>query len=274
MLCMNRVFFLLTFLLTAGLSLVAQSYVPEYANKKEKVAPVVALQAYPFDIRHVRLLDGPFREAMEADAHYLLAIAPDRLLSEFRAHAGLSPRAAKYGGWESSGLAGHTLGHYLSACSMQYAATGDTVFRERVAYIVDELWACQQARKKAPAPGLLPMAGYVGAIPREDSLWSEVAAGQIRSHGFDLNGAWSPWYTVHKVMAGLLDAWLYCDNARALELEKGMAAWTATVVGGLPDSTLQKMLGCEYGGMNDVLANTYALTGEKKWLELSYRFPE
>jgi uncharacterized protein len=256
----------------ATLSLTAQSYVPEYANKKEMIASVISVQAYPFDIRDVRLLDGPFKQAMEADARYLLVIEPDRLLSEFRVHAGLSARAPKYGGWESSGLAGHTLGHYLSACSMEYASTGDTVFRNRVAYIVDELWACQQARKKQPAPGLLPMAGYVGAIPREDSLWSEVAAGQIRSHGFDLNGAWSPWYTVHKVMAGLLDAWIYCDNARALGIEKEMAAWTATVVGHLPDSTLQKMLACEYGGMNDVLANTYALTGEKKWLDLSYRF--
>jgi DUF1680 family protein len=262
----------LTTLLLASMSLTAQSYVPEYANKKEKVTPVVAVQANPFDIRDVRLLDGPFKQAMEADARYLLVLEPDRLLSEFRTHAGLPPRAPKYGGWESSGLAGHTLGHYLSACSMQYASTGDTVFRNRVAYIVDELWACQQARKKTPPPGLISMAGYIGAIPREDSLWSEVAAGKIRSHGFDLNGAWSPWYTVHKVMAGLLDAWLYCDNARALAIEKEMAAWTATIVGQLDDSTLQKMLGCEYGGMNDVLANTYALTGDKKWLELSYRF--
>ncbi len=264
--------FLILLLFFCGLSLCAQSYVPEWANGKERVKPVAAVQAYPFDIRDVRLLDGPFKEAMAADTRYLLAIEPDRLLSEFRVHAGLSARGAKYGGWESSGLAGHTLGHYLSACSMAYASTGDSLFRRRVDYIVDELWACQQARAKTPLPGLIPMAGYVGAIPREDSLWSEVAAGQIRSHGFDLNGAWSPWYTVHKVMAGLLDAWLYCDNARALGIEKGMAAWTATVVGHLPDSTLQKMLGCEYGGMNDVLANTYALTGEKKWLELSYRF--
>ncbi len=254
------------------MSLTAQSYVPEYANKKEKVAPAVAVQAYPFDIRDVRLLDGPFKQAMAADARYLLVIEPDRLLSDFRVHAGLRARAPKYGGWESSGLAGHILGHYLSACSMQYASTGDTVFRNRVAYIVDELWACQQGRAKAPLPGLISMAGYVGAIPREDSLWSEVAEGNVRSHGFDLNGAWSPWYTVHKVMAGLLDAWLYCDNTRALEIEKGMAAWTATVVGHLPDSTLQKMLGCEYGGMNDVFANTYALTGDKQWLALSYRF--
>jgi DUF1680 family protein len=263
---------LLPLSLLAALSLTAQSYVPEYANKKEKVRPVVSVQAYPFDIRDVRLLDGPFKQAMVADARYLRVIEPDRLLSEFRVHAGLRARAPKYGGWESSGLAGHTLGHYLSACSMQYASTGDTVFRNRVDYIVDELWACQQARAKAPPPGLISMAGYIGAIPREDSLWSEVAAGNIRSHGFDLNGAWSPWYTVHKVMAGLLDAWLYCDNVRALEIEKGMAAWAATIVGHLADSTLQKMLGCEYGGMNDVLANTYALTGDKQWLALSYRF--
>ena len=255
-----------------GLSLCAQSYVPEWANAKEAVKPVVAVRAYPFDIRDVRLLDGFFKEAMEADARYLLVIEPDRLLSEFRVHAGLSARAPKYGGWESSGLAGHTLGHYLSACAMAYASTGDSLFRRRVDYIVDELWACQQARRSASGPGMISMAGYVGAIPREDSLWSEVAAGHIRSHGFDLNGAWSPWYTVHKVMAGLLDAWLYCDNARALEVEKGMAAWTGTVVGHLPDSTIQKMLGCEYGGMNDVLANTYALTGDRRWLGLSYRF--
>jgi len=236
------------------------------------MGPVVEIKAYPFDIRDVRLLDGPFKEAMEADAHYLLEIEPDRLLSEFRAHAGLVPRAAKYGGWESSGLAGHTLGHYLSACSMEYASTGDTAFLHRVNYIVGELAACQVARRGARAPGMISMSGYVGAIPGEDSLWSEVAAGQVRSHGFDLNGAWSPWYTVHKVMAGLLDAWLYCGNVQALAVERGMADWTGTVVGGLADSTIQKLLLCEYGGMNDVLANTYAVTGDRKYLDLSYKF--
>src|SRR5215469_12254570 len=124
----------------------AQSYVPEYGNSSVKVKPVVTIRATPFSIKDVRLLDGPFREAMEADARYLLIIDPDRLLSEFRAHAGLTPRAAKYGGWESSGLAGHTLGHYLSACSMQYASTGDTVFLHRVNYIVSELEACATLR--------------------------------------------------------------------------------------------------------------------------------
>jgi DUF1680 family protein len=259
-----------------------QSYVPEYANAVMKVRPVIPVAAYPFSIKDVRLLDGPFRQAMEADARYLLTIEPDRLLSDFRAHAGLKPKGEKYGGWESSGLAGHTLGHYLSACAMEYAATGDARFRDRVNYIVGELVLCQKARAAASAgrpaagmpemSGLVDMSGYVGAIPKEDTLWAEVAAGRIRSHGFDLNGAWSPWYTVHKVMAGLLDAYLYCDNEEALRVVRGMADWTGNIVDHLTDSVRQKMLLCEYGGMNDVLANTYAITGDKKYLELSYKF--
>lgn len=271
---MNRLSFLFAAGLSAGVvAASAQSYVPEYGNKVVRVAPAVAIRAYPFSIKDVRLSDGPFKQAMEADARYLLEIEPDRLLSDFRVHAGLGAKGAKYGGWESSGLAGHTLGHYLSACSMLYASTGDDRYLARVHYIVDELAVCQAARSGVPAQaGMVSMAGYVGAIPGEDSLWSEVSAGVIRSRGFDLNGAWSPWYTVHKVMAGLLDAYLYCDNTKALEVERGMADWTATIVDHLPDSTIQKMLACEYGGMNDVLTNTYSITGEKKYLALSYKF--
>ncbi|HLX66613.1 MAG TPA: beta-L-arabinofuranosidase domain-containing protein, partial [Puia sp.] len=239
-----------------------QSYVPEYGGVLMKVAPVVRVAAYPFSVKDVRLMDGPFRKAMEADARYLLVLEPDRLLSEFRAHAGLKPNAEKYGGWESSGLAGHTLGHYLSACSMEYAATQDTRFRDRVNYVVGELELCQKTRGS----------GYIGAIPREDTVWAEVAAGKIRSHGFDLNGAWSPWYTVHKIMAGLLDAYLYAGSTKALQVERRMADWTGTIVGGLSDSVRQRMLACEYGGMNEVLANTYAITGDKKYLALSYDF--
>jgi len=103
----------------------AQSYVPEPGNPAIRVIPVIKIQAYPFDIHEVRLLDGPFKQAMEADARYLLMLDPDRFLSDFRQHAGLAAKGKKYGGWESSGLAGHSLGHYLSACSMEYASTGD-----------------------------------------------------------------------------------------------------------------------------------------------------
>jgi DUF1680 family protein len=240
----------------------SQSYVPDVSNPNVKVNPVATVRAYAFALSEVELLPSPFYDAMQADVAYLKSIDPDRLLAQFRTHAGLKPKGEIYGGWESLGLAGHTLGHYLSACAMHYAASGDKTFLDRVNYIVDELEACQQARKT----------GYIGAILKEDTVFMEVSQGNIRSRGFDLNGAWSPWYTVHKIMAGLLDAYLYVNNEKALLVEQRMADWTATVLKDLSDEQVQKMLLCEYGGMNEVLVNTYAFTGDKKYLDLSYKF--
>lgn len=247
-------------LLVTCYHLSAQSYVPEKKSKMQ-VADAVAIKAFAVPVNKVSLLDGPFKKAMEADAAYLLKIEPDRLLADFRAHAGLKPKAERYGGWESSGLAGHTLGHYLSACALQYTSTGDTRFLDKVNYIVEELALCQPARN-----------GYLGAIPKEDSIWAEVQKGNIRSRGFDLNGAWSPWYTVHKVMAGLLDAYLYCHNDKALVLQTKFADWAENLLKDLTDEQIQKMLLCEYGGMNEALVNTYAITKDKKYLTLSYKF--
>lgn len=116
--------------------------------------------------------------------------------------------------------------------------------------------------------------GYVGAIPKEDTLWAKVSRGEIKSGGFDLNGAWSPWYTVHKVMAGLVDAYLYCDNQQALQVVTGMADWTGNLMNKLTEEQRIKMLNCEYGGMQDVLVNIYSITGNKKYLELSYKFDD
>ena len=243
--------------------LFAQSYVPELGNRKIKIQPVAGINAYAFNLQDVRLLDGsPFKNAMDKDVAYLLEVEPSRLLFRFYQNAGLPTNGAVYGGWESAGLSGHTLGHYLSACSMMYASTGDKRFKNNVDYIVTELEKCQQARKS----------GYVGAIPKEDSIFGKVARGDIKTGGFDLNGGWSPWYTVHKVMAGLVDAYLYCDNAKALTIVTGMADWTANTIKDLSAEQLQKMLTCEYGGMNDILANLYSITGNKKYLDLSYKF--
>ena len=240
----------------------AQSYVPEKDNPKVIVQPVISPQAYAFNLRDVRLLNSPFRAALDRDSGYLLSLSADRLLHRFYANAGLPPKAAVYGGWESEGLSGHTLGHYLSACSMMYASTGSQAFAARVHYIVGELARCQDARRT----------GYVGAIPNEDTLWAQVARGDIRSSGFDLNGGWSPWYTVHKVLAGLLDAYLYTDDQQALEVAIRLADWTDRELGGLNDGQIQHMLACEFGGMNEVLTSLYALTNKKKYLDLSYKF--
>ncbi len=260
---MKKEFFLSSCLLFLSFVMMGQSYIPERNNQKIKVKPVIAPVAYAFNLKDVRLLDGsPFKHAMEKDAAYLLLLEPKRLLHRFYKNAGLSAADSVYGGWESAGLSGHTLGHYLSAAALMYASTDDARFKDRVNFIVDELEKCQQARKT----------GYVGAIPNEDSIFGKLSRGVIKTGGFDLNGGWSPWYTVHKVMAGLLDAYLYCDNAKALAIASRMADWTANTLQDLNAEQLQKMLTCEYGGMNDVLANLYSITGNKKYLDLSYKF--
>lgn len=242
--------------------LFSQSYVPQWNDPRMVVKPAANIQAFAFPLRDVTLLESPFKSAMQTHVGLLLWLNPDRLLADFRAHAGLKPKAEKYGGWESSGLAGHSLGHYLSALSLHYATTGDVEFLKRINYIVAELDACQKARKT----------GYIGAIPNEDTLWAQVERGDIRSRGFDLNGAWSPWYTVHKIMAGLADAYQFAGNKKALQINKGLAHWTGYTIRNLNDSLLQKMLFCEYGGMNDVLTNLYETTGQKQYLDLSYKF--
>lgn len=241
---------------------ISQSYVPLLNDPKMIVQPTITTETYAFPLSDVKLLAGPFNDAMQRDAEYLLQLEPDRLLHRFRLFAGLTPKAPIYTGWESETLSGHTLGHYLSACAMYYAATGDVRFKEKTDYVVDELSLCQSARKT----------GYVGSIPREDSVWNEVSKGNIRSAGFDLNGLWSPWYTLHKVFSGLLDAYLYANNEKAKEVVIKFADWADHITAGLNDEQLQKMLACEFGGMNEALINVYAITGNKKYQEVADRF--
>jgi len=228
---------------------------------KNKINSSVA----PFDLTEVKLLDSSFKKAMDLDEKYLLSLAPDRLLSWFRKEAGLEPKGEVYGGWESDQVAGHTLGHYLSACSMMYASTGNKKLLDRINYIVDELDACQSANGN----------GYLGAIPGGKQLFKEISERNIISEetsGFRLNGIWSPWYTIHKMFAGLLDVQKYCDNKKALEIAKKFGAWAWNTTKNLARDEFQKMLICEYGGMNETMAELYARTGDKKYLELAEEF--
>lgn len=222
-----------------------------------------SLKVRSFDLESVSLgSPSPFYTARQRNLDYLLLLKPNRLLYRFHLNAGLPVKDSIYKGWESDGLSGHTLGHYLSAASMMYASTGNNELKKNILYIISELSRCQKARKT----------GYVGAIPNEDSIFARVSRGQIRSSGFDLNGGWSPWYTVHKVFAGLLDVHQYLKSREALNIAEGLADWTYNTINHLPDSSLQKMLRCEYGGMNESLAQLYAITGNKKYLGLSYKF--
>lgn len=253
--------FLLFFVLLIS-NLSGQSYIPERNNIKILVKPVEDIQAYAFPLKDVKLLGSPFKNAMDLDAAHLLEIEPDRLLNRFYINAGLRSKGEIYGGWESESISGHSLGHYLSACAMMFAASGDKRFKEKVDYIISELNLCQIARKT----------GYIGAIPKEDSIWHEVSLGNIETKLFSLNGTWSPWYVQHKIMAGLLDAYMYCDNVLARDVVVKFADWVDELTKNLTEGQLQKMLFCEFGGMNESLVNTYAVTGDKRHLNTSYRF--
>jgi DUF1680 family protein len=239
----------------------AGAVVPVEGHPRMKIASK-SERVYPFALTDVRLLDGPFKHAEDLDAKYLLSLEPDRLLSRFREYAGLKPKAEAYGGWERDTISGHSLGHYLSACAMMYASTGDARFKQRADYIVDELETVQEANKD----------GFVGGMPNGRKVFDEVSKGDIRSAGFDLNGSWVPWYNEHKTMAGLIDTYLYCGNDKARRVLSRLADWAVETTKNLTDDQWQKMLACEHGGMNDVLADSYAITGNPKHLELARKF--
>jgi DUF1680 family protein len=237
------------------------------SGEKNKISTggpeVVTFRALPFSLNDVRLLDGPFLHAANLDAKILLTYEPDRLLSKFYSEAGLTPKAKHYDGWENETIAGHSLGHYLSACSMMYQTTGDTAFLDRVNYIVDELKKLQAADGD----------GYIGAFPNgKKILEDEVAKGDIRSKGFDLNGIWVPYYTQHKMMAGLRDAYHLCGNQTALEVEIRFADWLEGIITPLNDEQVQKMLRCEHGGISETLADLYADTKDVRYLKMSRIF--
>ena len=214
-----------------------------------------ATRAQAFALSRVRLLPGPFEAARALDARYLLSLNADRLLHGFRINAGLAPKALRYGGWESGDLCpGHTLGHYLSACSMMWASTGQAAFRQRVTHVVEELHACQQAAGN----------GLVCAFPDGDAQLRNTLAGR------PVTGV--PWYTMHKIMAGLRDAHLHAGDPRALPVLKRLADWMVEAAQGVSDERFQQMLGVEHGGMNDVLADLHGLSGDARYLQLAQRF--
>jgi DUF1680 family protein len=227
-----------------------------------KVNYVVKPKIQSFDLRDVQLIESPFKHAMEKDRDYLLILKPDRLLSRCREYAGLTPKDSAYSGWEKETISSHFLGHYLSACALQYRASGDKRFLDRVNYIVDELAECQKANSN----------GYVAGIPNGKKVFAEVAAGDIRTKGFDLNGLWVPWYVIHKIMAGLRETYLLCGNQKAKDVMIGLADFSYETTKNLNEEQFQKMLDCEHGGMNEVLADVYVFTGNQKYLELAKKF--
>jgi DUF1680 family protein len=215
-----------------------------------------------FPLRDVRLGAGPFLAAQETDLHYILAMDADRLAAPFLREAGLPIRKPTYGNWESSGLDGHMGGHYLSALALMVASTGDPEAKRRLDYFVAELKRAQQANGD----------GYLGGIPGGRAAWRDVAAGKLHADNFSVNGKWVPWYNLHKVYAGLRDAWRYTGNEDARVMLVALSDWALRLTSKLSDEQMQSMLRSEHGGMNEVLADVAQMTGDERYMTLALRF--
>lgn len=221
-----------------------------------------ALATEYFPLQKVRLLGSEFKQAQDRNIEYVMAMEPDRLLAPYLKEAGLVPKAENYGNWENTGLNGHMGGHYLSALSLAYAATGRQDILDRLGYMLGELKRAQDAHGN----------GYLGGVPDGDKLWAQLAAGDIRADLFALNGYWVPWYNLHKVFAGLRDAWLLAGSEQARDSLIALADWAGGLANGLSDEQLQTMLNTEPGGMNEVFADVAEITGERRYRVLAERF--
>ena len=219
-----------------------------------KVKVSSSIKEFPLD--QVKILDGPFKHAQDVNLKHLLKYDVDRLLAPYLKEAGLQPKAESYPNW--IGLDGHVGGHYLSAMSIYYASTGSKECKRRMEYMLDELDKCQIANGN----------GYVGGVPGSSKLWEKVAAGDPMA----THKSWVPWYNIHKTYNGLRDAWMFAKNKKAKSMLIKFADWAVELLKDFTPDMMERMMDQEYGGMNEVLADVAAITGDPKYLELAKRF--
>lgn len=220
------------------------------------------VQMESFDVKDVTLTPSAFKHAEEMDIRYLLGIDPDRLLAPYLKEAGLKPKADNYTNWENTGLDGHIGGHYLSALTYMYASTGNQEIKGRLDYVISELKRCYDADGN----------GYISGVPGGKQIWKEISEGNIRAASFGLNDRWVPLYNIHKIFAGLRDAYLIYGSKECREMFIGLTDWMYRLTSGLTDEQLQDMLRSEHGGLNEVFADAAAISGDARFMELAKRF--
>ena len=221
------------------------------------------LYANTFPLSDVVLLDGTFKHARDLNIQTLLQYNVDRLLAPYLKEAGLMAKDSIYKNWE--GLDGHVGGHYLTALALNFASTKNAECKRRMDYMIAELKACQDANaKNNPDWGV----GYAGGVPNSKVVWSTLKTGDLQAY----RAAWVPWYNVHKMYAGLRDAWLYGGNEDAKTIFLNFCDWGINITSPLTSKQMQSMLDVEHGGMNEMFADAYQITGDKKYLTAAQRF--
>ncbi len=215
-----------------------------------------------FALGEVELTGGVFLEKRDIDEKYLLEVVDaDRLLAEFRRVAGLPAKAVRYPNrWEGGQITGHSLGHYLSAVSALYAVKKSPAAKAKADYIVAELKACQDANGNE----------FLMTCPQE--IYEKVKRGDFRVGGFDINGWWVPNYTLHKVFAGLRDAYRHVGNLDALQVERKLGDWYIGIVKELSDANIQKLLRSEWGGLNETFVQLYEDTKDRRYLDAAEKY--
>ena len=216
-----------------------------------------------FPLGDVELLNGPFKHARDLNIQVLLKYDVDRLLAPYRKEAGLPAKASCYPNWE--GLDGHIGGHYLSALAMNYTATGNPECKKRMDYMISELKICQDSNTvNNPDWGI----GFAGGMPNSKAIWSKLKQGDFSIYF----SSWAPWYNLHKMYAGLRDAWLYADNEEAKKMFLKFCDWGIQITSCLTDAQMQTILGAEHGGMDEIFADAYQMTGDEKYIVTAKRF--
>lgn len=221
------------------------------------------LYSNEFPLDDVKLLDGQFKHARDLNIQVLLKYKVDRLLAPYRKEAGLIPRDSSYSNW--IGLDGHVGGHYLSAMAINYASTKNPECKKRMDYMISELKICQDSNAiNNPGWGV----GFAGGMPNSKAIWSKLKTGDFSVYF----SSWAPWYNLHKMFAGLRDAWLYAGNEEAKIIFLKFCDWGIDITSGLTDDQMQTMLNAEQGGMDESFADAYQITGDKKYLTAAKRF--
>lgn len=240
---------------------------PVFCDKIKQKDVKGELTLKSFALHEVTVTEPAFVAAWKADVIFIKRLDPDRLLSAFRRSAGLPDQGKKpYGGWEDGRIGGHTMGHYLAACAQEIAATGDTVLRERVDYIIEELAKCQERHGN----GFL--FGAKLDPDEEPERQFDIEEGKLSMEGFLIT--WVPWYTMHKIFDGLLTVHRLCNNEKALEVAERLGDWVVQRVSKWSGETRRVILGKEYGGMNDCLYQLWHASGKEQYRKAAEIFDD
>ena len=238
---------LVTFAVSAGLAV-------SLAGCTKNTAEPLEATLMTLPMSDVKILDTYEKNAFNMEVSYLKKLDADRLLRGFCDIGGVESSASLYGGWETSAIQGHTMGHYLTAVSQAYAASGDAQLKEIADHIVSVLQECQNEGT-----------GYLAAIPEDH---------YVRIEQGNTSGTWVPWYTMHKVMSGLLSAYELTDNPKALEVASSLGDWVYSRTSQWNEETQRTVLNVEYGGMNDCLYQLYEITGKESHAAAAHYFDE